>query len=416
MLGSVSALLAVSHPPSFLDALILVAAFERPVHCLVDQRLLRGPMRRLFAAGLGMVTYHPEGENWQSVLDVCCNLLARGEVVLVFAEQERLKAGEAGPLGMTAATLALEAETRYSGQLGLTIFPVHLFLPVARSQAGELLIYVDDPIYPREYLVRDAPGSSGGARALAAIIWDAWRENAFRLQPNDVRQLLSSLEEVLRTDLEEDWAARPNWKQNVEGFELSQFVAEWSEQMNYLNPGRLVALHEALGDYREARRRWSLRQIELESGGEWVKSRPLRAWVWCESAIGLPIACYGLINHLLVWLLLFWFGLLKKQSERAPKVQWLLRALVVLGCYIIQILLCARWLSRAAAGFYTLSLPLAGAYLVRYHWLLRHRTRLALVAFRSPARAAKLRDMRKKLVAALNRAMSDYVETLGVAH
>ena len=44
-------LLAVSHPASFLEALILATAFEQPVHCLVPRNLVNGPLAGFLARG-----------------------------------------------------------------------------------------------------------------------------------------------------------------------------------------------------------------------------------------------------------------------------------------------------------------------------------------------------------------------------
>jgi 1-acyl-sn-glycerol-3-phosphate acyltransferase len=414
MPAAVATLLAVSHPPSLRDALILVAAFEVPVRCRLPERLFQAGWRKFLAKGLGMIPYNPEVENSRSALDRCCDALAKRQAVAVFADSPGTKAGEAGKLGRVSAALALEAETRHSGQLGLAIAPVYLLLPLAPR--GEWLVYADDPIYLREYLGQEGRAFRDSSRALAIRVEKACQENAFRLQGKSVQEFLSDLEEILRADLEEDWASRPGWKQKVEGFELSRFVADWTEQINYLDPGQLVALGEAVDEYREARRRWSLRQLDIEAGGKWLSSRWGRAAIWIETAVGLPVACYGLANHLLAWLLLFWFGLLKNGSEPSSKKAWVLRALVVLGCYSAQVLLCAHWLGRSAAGFYAPSLPLTGAYLWRYHWLLRQRTRRALAAFRHPAQGEKLRQRRKELLGELNRALEDYAESLGVAH
>jgi len=107
--------------------------------------------------------------------------------------------------------------------------------------------------------------------------------------------------------------------------------------------------------------------------------------------------------------------LLKKRSE-ASRTDWLWRALVVLGCYAGQVLLCASLWDRAAAGYYLPSLPLAGAYLCRYRCLLRQRTRRAFEALRSPVQAATLRRRRKALVEQLNRSLEVHADALGVAH
>jgi len=409
--SSGAVMLVVSHPASLLDALILVAALERPVRCLLNQNLLEGYLRSRLARWLGMIPHEPERET--TALQAACEALGRREAVVVFTEHQAVKSGAMPPVGVTAAKLAIEAEARHSGQLGLLLFPIHLFLPVGRSQSSELLIYVDSPLSPKEYL--SAGEGAIPVRRFALELDEALRQNAFRLQPGDLRQFLADLEEVLRADLEEEWAARAQSKQKVEGFKLSQFIAEWFEQLNSLHPGRLVALRDSLDAYREERRRWSLRQAEVEAAG-WHASRGLRMWYWLESVLGLPLAVYGLLNHLLVWMILFWAGLLRKESERDRRLEWLLRALVVVGCYAAQVLLCAFWLGRATAGYYALTLPLAGAFLWRYEWLLRARTRLLLVGARLPHQAAKLRRQRKRFVAELNAARDAYAEALGIPH
>jgi 1-acyl-sn-glycerol-3-phosphate acyltransferase len=58
--GPDPAILLVSHPESFLDALILVAGFERLVRCLIPAGLIQGLLQPLLARGLGMISFLPE--------------------------------------------------------------------------------------------------------------------------------------------------------------------------------------------------------------------------------------------------------------------------------------------------------------------------------------------------------------------
>ncbi len=407
------ALLAVSHPPSFLDALILVAAVERYLSYLLPQHLLRKSRWRLIAGALRMVPYEPEGVAW---VETACARLAQGEAVVVFAEPARdlpAQAGGASPASQPAracATLALAAEARSKGQQGLVILPVHLFLPVSRSLSGELVIHIDRTITTKEYL-----GRQDRDRALAGIVEEAWRENPFRLGPAELGVFLCDLEQLLEADLQDDWASRPDWGQKVEGFRLSGFVRDWSQEINYLNPGRLVALREALEDCRERGRRWSLGKFKTELT-EWMGSGLRRGWVWVESALGWPIALYGLINHLLVWCALTWSGLVKRQDGRDPRLGWVLRLSVVLGCYALQVLACAYFLGRAAAGYYAPTLPLTGAYAWRYGWLLRHRTHPAIISLLLPRRLERLRQGRKEFIEQLSQALSAYAEVRGIPH
>jgi len=454
-------LLVVSHPASFLDALILVAAFDRPVSCLLTSNLLQGFWAGWLARHLGMIRYEPgegfgsppavgakgsQGPARQVLLEkgqgslpmpeaaratpgrtavgpwappkpaweACCDVLASQGVVAVFADPQGAREPAAARQGAAetlepAATLALAAESRQGGRLELVLLPLALYVPSERSPSRELLLYLDSPLAPL------GPKPQGGdlraqTRVLASLLEQRFRENPFRLQPDDLKVFITEMEEVLRANLEEDWASRPNWKQKVDEFQLSGFVSEWTAQVNTLEPARLVGLRESLDTWREARRRLALWQSEVEAAGAGMNSPLRRAAVWAESALGGLLAIYGLINHLPALLILYAAGLLKSDPERDPRKDWLIGGAVLVACYTAQVLLLGHWMGRAAAGYYAPTLPVTGVYLWRYFWLFRHRTRPAILGLLLPARDRKLRRMRQEFVAEFNRALNDYAE------
>jgi len=406
-----AALLIVGHPASFLDALILITTFNRQVHCLLDRRFLQGPMRGLFGWVLGMISFEPEREGYPRAIERAREVLRNGHALLEFADEQVAKPGEPPHFSPTPALIAMQAESQSSGQLGLRIYPVHLFLPVAQLYSSELLIHVDAPLFPGDFIAKGG-NLTEHARALTAAIEEVCRQNVFRLQPEDIRLFLSDLEEVLRADLTEDWEVRPNWKQKLAGFGLSRFVVEWVEQLNGLHPGQLVALRDLLDSYRETQRRCSLSQIEVDLAGAWLKTALGRFACWTESLLGLPLAVYGLINHLVPILIFYYAGLFDNKAVQRQTVRWAIRGLVVVGCYALQILLCSEWLGRTVTGYYALTLPLSGIYLWRYAWLVQHRLRLLFLDLRVRRDAAKLAPSRKELIQAINAARDIYAEML----
>ncbi|HEV2492144.1 MAG TPA: 1-acyl-sn-glycerol-3-phosphate acyltransferase [Terriglobia bacterium] len=408
------AVLVVNHPASLLDALILIAAFEPQIDCLVRSDRLRGRLRGFIARAFGMIVYDEDQANWQPALEVCREILAVEGVVTVFAEPEARKPAEPPAFAVRAATLALEAELRQA-DLGVALFPVHLYLPVAPSLATEVLIYVDEALAAAQYLRADSGQIPQRARLLAEALDRACRQNAFRLPPKEFARLLGDVEEVLRADLEAEWAARPNWKQSAEGFRLSRFVEESAEQLNALHPGRLIALRESLDRYHETERRSALRQTEIELSGAWVKSPVGRLAGWTESLVGFPVAVYGFVNHIPIALILLATGLLRRNDRRSSTSVWATRGLVVLACYAIGVAWCGRHFGRAAAGYYAASLPLSGAYLRRYAWLLQHRTRLLLSSARTRLDTRTLARLRKDFITELNQVRDTYSEFPGVA-
>jgi len=414
LLGADPALLVVSHPESFLDALILVAGFERTVRCLIPARLVRGLLQPLLARGLGMISFLPE--NRQSALETCSVLLAEKAALVTFVEPS--PADSAGESGLTtvAASIAVEAEGRHAGSFGLRLFPVHLFLPVGHTHTREVLIDIDQPELAQDYVSRAGGDRHVQEQELARKLESKCQENSFRLQPPALAEFLDDLEQALRDNLQEELRSHPERRQKLEGFELSRFVVQWAEQVNYLHPGLLVSLRESLGAWREACRRAALHRFEVEGAGAWLGGALGRGVVVLETVAGLAVACYGLVNHLVAIAILYWAGLFKKRSDRDKTTEWLWRGLVVLGSYIMEVLLVAHAWGRRGAGYYLPTLPLSGLYLWRYAWLLRHQARIAFLSLNLSAEAASTARLRKIFLQEVGQALNHHAEMLGLPH
>jgi hypothetical protein len=408
------ALLAVSQPASFLGGLILTAAIERSLHCLVPKSSVQGLLARVLARGLGMILCEDQGPSTESVPRAALHVLARRGTLVVFAGQNPSPQAAPGALASAAGFLIWKAEEGLSGRR-LAVHPVHLFLPGSSPRAREWLIHVDS--------ILDRPGGRPAARqddgkgqAWASALEANFRENPFQLRPHDLQYFLADLEDLLRAALQEDWSSRPNWKQDAEGFALSRWAAEWVQQTNHSNPGRLVALREALDHYRGIKQRRALRQLEVEAAGSWMRSGSRRAIVWLETVIGLLIALYGLTNHLVIGLLLFLAGSFKKDNHRSRAAEWTIRGAVVLACYAAQVFLVGHGWGRAAAGYYAPTLPVTGAYLWRFGWLLRHRTRPLVKSLTLSALTSKANRLRRAFLGQLDQILTAYEETAGVSH
>lgn len=393
-------LLVVNHPSGFIEALILAAALRRQVHCLLDQSLAGGHFERLAARGLGMMPYNFRGEDWPSVIESVCRTLSRGGMVLIFARQ-RAAGDVAEGFAPEAAELALEAEAYLSREAPLPVHPAHLFIPAPPSGAAELLIHIDQPLASQGASWRNEEDLDKAIKMLDGEIARACCQSPFRLQPSQVEQFIGGLEIVMREDFAESWSHRPNWKQRVEDFDLSPFLIKLTHQLNYGNPGRLAALNESLRQYEERKRRAALQSLRASTAGPWRRSGLQKSGVWAETIVGFPVACYGLLNLLLAWFVLWAAGLWKSRLWEAAPKEWMLRAAVALGCYAVQIGLAAHFLPRAWAGAYVPSLLLSGAYLLRYLWLWDRRTSVLVGAAAPGRRAVSLRRLRKALIAQL---------------
>jgi hypothetical protein len=361
-----------------------------------------------------MISFLPEDR--QLALERCCAVLAGKAALATFVEPGSASPAAGSALASTAASIAVEAERRHAGGLRLMLFPVHLFLPVGHTHTRELLIDIDQPLIAQDYISRAGGSAHDQVQELAKPLERQCQENSFRLQPADVAEFLGDFERALRDDFQEERRSHPAGKQSLDGFELSRFVVEWAEQMNYLHPGLLVSLRESLQAWREARRLGALHRLEVEGAGAWLNWPVGRGLVWLESVAGVGLAFYGLINHLVAIALLCLTGLLKRESDRDKITEWLGRGVVVLGCCAVEVFLVARFWGRRAAGYYAPTLPLSALYLWRYAWLLSHQTRIAYLSLNLSAEDAKTKRLRKDFLFEINQALNRHAEMLALPH
>ncbi len=411
--ASGTTVLLVGHPPRILDVLLLVASFDRQLHCLIDAKTASRLATRFLSWSLGVIVYTSAVDVPYGVgIEECRELLESKGTLVVFANPEA-KGGNASERLTSVARIALELESGSPSPVESAILPVHLLIPFARF--NEALIHFGEPVFPQDFLPLPGFDLDQQAIELARVLSQVCHVNPFALQQHDLVQLLADLAEVLRSDLADEWASRPNWKQTVEGFTLSRFLTEWAEQTNRLDPDELLTLRQALNACREARRRWSLETIEIENA-EWTRSTLRRVVAWLESALGLPVACYGFLNHLAPGLLVSLTGVGKKPRRQVRPREWALAALLVLACYAGAIALVNHWFGRSTAGYYAVTLPTSGLYLWRYTWLWHHRTRLLLQDLVAPLVEGRLRRRRKELIARVGAARNAYADGLAVAH
>ena len=402
-------LLVVNHPASFFDALLLLATVERPVQCLLQADLIRGPLKRLLAWGFDLLPLE-SGEEQANAVKGATGLLRGGSAVMVFAE-DRMTAESSRPwFSVAIAECALsDPEALAMGHL-LKMVPVHLFLPVAPSQSSELLIQLAAPVP-----TIGSGGKEASRLAMETALRFAFHRNPFRLQPANLEMFIEDLQAILVEELEEEWAGRPNWKQKAEGFVLSAYITSMVKSLNQTHPGRLVGLREAMDSLAEKRRQLALREFKLETAGNWIKSPFRRLAVWVEGIAGFPVALYGAINHLIVAAVLSWLGLLRRGLD-APSGDWIGRGVTVACCYAAQVALVARFTDRAGAGYYLLSLIISGVYMLRYAWLYRRRASMLLGRATRAGNWQEMARRRKELIENLNIARERYAATQDFGH
>ena len=396
------AVLLVTHPRSLTVALLLIAALDRQVHCLLPGGKMRGLFRSITAWALGIQAFNFTQEEQNSSLYPCMNVLARQGVLALFAEKSSQDGAPRAPVADFAARLAVEAVLQGQDLMQPKIYPLHCLLSTTLRSSAPLM-FVDSAIQAKDFLPKTGEDLGAVSQNLIETIQCAIGINIFGLADQDLEHFSCELEALSREHLRQKWARKEEWKQRPEELELSSFVRRWITEQNRTDPALLVELRELLDAHRETRRRYSMGRLIVENSGQWQASSHRLATAWTETVLGFPVAFYGLINHLPALIILSIIGLLKHSPTRDPKVEWFLRIFTVLSAYTVQILVVYFWWGRAVAGYYALTLPVSGAYLWRYHWLIRRRIHVLFRKALLPARWARVARERREILLRFDR-------------
>ncbi|HKT11628.1 MAG TPA: hypothetical protein VJW77_07365 [Terriglobia bacterium] len=407
------AIIVITHPRSLHAALILISSLDRQVHCLLPTAELQGIFAKLAARILGMLAVDLGPEEQQRWLNPCLNALANQEAIALFAGHAPGKGASCAAVSDFAARLSMEAILKGPEHTYPAIYPVHCFLRTGRRK-GAPLMCADTPLASRDFLPRVAEDLAAASHHLAEAVQSSIGANIFGLPDPELERFGEEMEGLSREYLREQWSQRPNWKQRPEDFELSTFARKWMADQNRTDPAQLVELRESVRAYREARRRFSLGGLMVETSGAWQASRPWVAAAWIETAAGFPVAVYGLTNHLPALIALRAGGLFRRSSERDPKVEWLWRIFIVLSSYTVQVFLVHFWWGRAVAGYYTLTLPVSGAYLWRYRWLVRRRIHLLAWKVLRSFNSARVARQRENILESFSQALERSAQTAAV--
>lgn len=407
------AILVITHPRSLPAALLLISALDRRIHCLLPAEELRGTFGKLAAWALGMQTVDLNSEDQTAWLKPWLNVLANQEAIALFAEQLPQNGNSRAPVADFAARLSMEAILRGPEHPYPTIYPVHCFLPMGRRNAAPLMC-TDSPITSQDFLPRVAEDLAAASQHLAEAVQYATGANIFGLPETELERFHQEMEGLSREYLREQWAGRPNWKQRPEDFELSTFARKWIANQNRTDPARLVELRESVTAHRGARSRLSMGNLMVETSGPWQGSGSQVAAAWFETVAGIPVAVYGLINHFPALIALRASGLLRHYPKRDPKVEWLWRIFIVLSSYTAQVFLVHFWWGRAVAGYYTLTLPVSGAYLWRYRWLVHRRIHLLVRKALNPVNSARIARQRENIIEMFSHALEHSTQSVAV--
>ena len=417
-------LVAVNHPNTLMDPLLVAAHMPRPVAFLAKSTFFRNPiLKAIFestnclpiyrrqdaeadAAASGQVLnaarLHALNE---AAFGKCYDYLGQGRALMIFPEGTSFSERKLRPLKGGAARIALGAEARHGFRLGLHVLPVGLNYFDPTRFRSDVLLNVAPPIAVAAYAAAYAADPDAAADALTADIQRAleWRLVISRDAAGDA--LAQQIERTFGDHLNPDDDPGTLY----DNFQLSRALLQalpWAEQHF---PERLTAARAQFAAYLADLHRYGLTDEALDS------QRRGSIVGLLNLVLGAPVWLYGVLNNYLPYILP------SMVAKRATKeAEFVAPIMLVMGmitfplAYTLQAAAVQHWLTHDwwLTALYVLSLPFTGFYALGYWNTLAarlRRLRAAQLFRRTPAVGAALLRQRAELVTELEEARTAYL-------
>jgi glycerol-3-phosphate O-acyltransferase/dihydroxyacetone phosphate acyltransferase len=290
-------ILAANHHNALVDPMLLLAVTPRRLLPVAKAPLFRHPLIAPFLSLVGAIPVHrrqdPGSDPAQNaeMFRLATAALRRGDAILIFPEGVSQAEPVLMPLRTGTARLLLAAER--DAPLGVTLLPVGLvYHEPGTFRTGRALVLVGEPVATEECLRLAETAPQEAARRLTDRLATGLRALIVEAETRQTLRLLEALEAMWLDAAPgriPDAVARTRWRQ-----EVMRAYRSLQERV----PGRVASFRREVERY--------LKDLELAGVQVRQLSRAYPARTVLRYALreglslgaGLPLALWGLLNHL----------------------------------------------------------------------------------------------------------------------
>lgn len=412
-----------NHPNSIMDALVMGLVTKRKVNYLGHAGLFSNRLKAWFLRSCGVIpVYRREDapdkmEQNISAFEACFQALEQGETIGIFPEGTSDLLRKVKKVKTGAARIALEAERRNGYQLGLTVLPIGLYFFSRSRFRSRVLLNVGQPIALSSYCELNEQDNYEAVQQFTDEIQRRLEQLTVNIQHEELDEFVRDIEVLYRDDLKQELIADPKVSETAYAeFFLTQKIAECVEYYYARDRNKVLALRERLNFYKRKLKRLHLKDAMLKERANFGELVRANSQTVMKAIIGLPLAIYGFLNHVLPYLITEQIA--KRFIDDRTKI---LSALLIGGSltfllfYSVQIFIIWYWFGQLRMVLYGLSLPVSGLFTLTYIKELRlqqERLNLSFFLFTNRRLFQRMRRERRKLIAELNAIKNEYLQQI----
>lgn len=287
-----------NHPNTLMDAWMIGYASKIPIHFMAKGTLFASPLKSKILRSLNMIPINRKGEGTtgrisnKDSFEACYTILENKKCLLIFPEGTSFLERHLRELKSGTARIALEAERRSKGKLGVKIVPLGLNYLDADRFRSRVMIHVGQPISIENY-VKDFETNPGPtAKRLTEV---------FRIRLEQLLVNSSEKEEELMTEELHEVFSSKYIRQSRKGvageFELLKKIRDKMEETKLTNPWKIAEIRETLKGLKSKLDHYEIRADFLDRRFRTrMFFRQLLVSVFLL-LIGLPVYAFGLLHN-----------------------------------------------------------------------------------------------------------------------
>ena len=412
-------LLCINHPNNLIDSLLIGAVVPRKVHYMATAALFRNPLLARFLGACGVIPVYRRQDDPDKMdknvatFEACFSALGEGHLIGIYPEGTTHAERRVQRIKTGAARIALEAEARHGGKLGLALIPVGLTFEARKSFRGRVLVAFGEPIEFQPYLDHYGEDPRKAVDALTTAIQWAMETQVIHVERIDADDLVREVEALFRGDLvrelQEERGLSPK---QIDVMRLTRAIVAAVHHFKERDPQRVERLWQRIQEYKALLSQYRIKDQAVQSR---LRVAPLHRRLGRSGLgfLGLPVFAYGAAVNALPYYVPRWIARNLTTKETDYATARLLSGIVLFPFFwAVETWIVWRLTNPWIAAVFLASLPVSG--LLAYRYLgglagLRDRLRFGLLSLTRHHAARRLLIHRGEILDELERAKADYL-------
>ena len=363
----------VNHPNTLMDAWVIGMICKQPIYYMAKATLFKSKFRLRILKSLNLIPINRQGEGKIDGVDnndsltACYEVLSKGKTLMIFPEGTSYQERVLRKLKTGTARIALEAEKRMNGKLGLKVVAVGLNYSQPEKFRSKIFIDIDEPRTVTEFLEEYKTNSRTAAQKLTTQFRTRLENVLLTTETKEEEELIISIQKVLNTK----YTSKSEKGVTGEVLKLKQ-IKDKIDELKLVSPWLIPEIHIKVRAIN-----WKLEKMHIRAD---FLDRKFKSILFFRQllfsfffiTIALPLFLFGLIHNSIPYKITDW--IIPKLST---DIEYYAPFAVFLGIFFYPItyflflfgayvLFDWHWLVFV---FYLFAMPLTGFFA---YWFLRY--------------------------------------------